>query len=62
MKSKTHAKKCMELGIVPVPVMVDDTCIEAGEFSVQHAYPGMYYTVSRGEVFGECVVLGYATG
>ncbi|XP_013383830.1 uncharacterized protein LOC106154122 [Lingula anatina] len=28
MKSKTHHKKCMELGIVPVPVTVDDSQID----------------------------------
>jgi hypothetical protein len=28
MKSKAHYKKCMELGIVPVPTVVDDSYID----------------------------------
>jgi hypothetical protein len=28
MKSKAHYKKCMELGIIPVPTVVDDSYID----------------------------------
>jgi hypothetical protein len=28
MKSKAHYKKCKELGIVPVPTVVDDSYID----------------------------------
>lgn len=28
MKSKAHYKKCIELGITPVPTVVDDSCVD----------------------------------
>ena len=35
MKSKTHIKKCLNLGISPVPITVDDTQIDAGALAEQ---------------------------
>lgn len=35
MKSKAHYKKCMELGIVPVPTVVDDSYIDEESLAKQ---------------------------
>ncbi|XP_052761360.1 uncharacterized protein LOC128204063 [Mya arenaria] len=35
MKSKSHVKKCMELGIYPIPMEVDDTHIDEGALKAQ---------------------------
>lgn len=35
MKSKAHYKKCIELGIVPVPTFVDDSYVDEEVLSKQ---------------------------
>ena len=35
MKSKAHYKKCMELGIIPVPTVVDDSYVDEEILSKQ---------------------------
>ena len=35
MKSKTHQRKCMQLGIYPVPTSVDDSHINSGALALQ---------------------------
>jgi len=35
MKSKTHYKKCREIGVFPVPTVVDDTCVDEKQLAHQ---------------------------
>lgn len=35
MKSKAHQKKCVELGIVPVPTHIDDSHIDHDQLAKQ---------------------------
>lgn len=35
MKSKAHYKKCVELGITPVPTVVDDSNVDEGALARQ---------------------------
>lgn len=37
MKSKAHYKKCIELGITPVPTVVDDSCVDETILAHQQA-------------------------
>lgn len=37
MKSKAHYKKCIELGITPVPTVVDDSCVDESILARQQA-------------------------
>lgn len=38
MKSKAHHKKCVELGIIPVPTSIDDTQIDLDALAKQEQY------------------------
>lgn len=38
MKSKAHHKKCVELGIVPVPISIDDSQIDLEALTKQEQY------------------------
>lgn len=37
MKSKAHYKKCVEMNIIPVPTVVDDSYIDAASLARQQA-------------------------
>ena len=38
MKSKAHHKKCVELGIIPVPTAIDDSQIDSEALAKQEQY------------------------
>ena len=38
MKSKAHHKKCVELGIIPVPICIDDSQIDNEALAKQEQY------------------------
>lgn len=39
MKSKAHYKKCVDLGISPVPTSVDDSCVDEVALARQVGQP-----------------------
>lgn len=38
MKSKAHHKKCVELGIIPVPICIEDSQIDSEALAKQEQY------------------------
>ena len=56
MKSKVHQRKCFEMGIIPVPMTVDESQLDP-DMLVHHVEIQEDAKVLRCSMFGGCMII-----